>query len=143
MAGQDSGTRRSSAGGTVISATGSAAAGAPGSTTRPASGFAVETHDSGEYRFVRGKLVRNRERITVRGLNHNHNHDLKNLFKGAALSASTRPGPLCDFYVALVEKGMRPTMARLTLARKMAAITLTIWKKGADFDAKPLNRQAA
>jgi hypothetical protein len=33
------------------------------------SGFAVETHDSGEYRFVRGKLVRNRERITVRGLN--------------------------------------------------------------------------
>jgi hypothetical protein len=38
---------------------------------------------------------------------------------------------------------MRPTMARLTLARKMAAITLTIWKKGVEFDAKPLNRQAA
>ena len=33
------------------------------------SGFAVETHDSGEYRYVRGKLQRNRERITVRGLN--------------------------------------------------------------------------
>src|ERR1700726_3078313 len=107
------------------------------------SGFAVETHDSGEYRFVRGKPARNRERITVRGLNHNHNHDLKNLFKGAAISASTRPGPLCDFYVALVEKGMRPTMARLTLARKMAAITLTIWKKGVEFDAKQLHRQAA
>src|ERR1700732_3681454 len=107
------------------------------------SGFAVEIHDSGEYRFARGKLVRNRERITVRGLNHNHNHDLKNLFKGAALSASARPGPLGDFYVALVEKGMRPTMARLTLARKMAAITLTIWKKGVEFDAKQLNRQAA
>jgi hypothetical protein len=68
------------------------------------SGFAVETHDSGEYRFVRGKVRRNRERITVRGLNHNHTHDLKNVFKGAAISASTRPGPLCDFYVALVEK---------------------------------------
>jgi ketol-acid reductoisomerase len=50
---------------------------------------------------------------------------------------------LCDFYVALVEKGMRPTMARLTLARKMAAITLTIWKKGVEFDAKQLQRQAA
>jgi hypothetical protein len=107
------------------------------------SGFAVETHDSGEYRYVQGKLRRNRERITVRGLNHNHNHDLKNLFKGAAISASTRPGPLCDFYVALVEKGMRPTMARLTLARKIATITLTIWKKGVDFDAKELHRQAA
>jgi len=107
------------------------------------SGFAIETHDSGEYRYVRGKIQRNRERITVRGLNDNHNHDLKNLFKGAALSASTRPGPLYDFYAALLEKGMRPTMARLTLARKIAAITLTIWKKGVSFDAKQLHRQAA
>jgi transposase len=86
-------------------------------------GFAVETHDSGEYRYARGKLQRNRERIMVRGLNDNHNNDLKNLFQGAALSASTRPGPLRDFYVARVEKGMRPTMARLTLARKIAAIS--------------------
>jgi transposase len=107
------------------------------------SGFAVETHDSGEYRYVRGKLRRNRERITVRGLSDNHNHDLKNLFKGAALSASSRPGPLYDFYVALLEKGMRPTMARLTLARKIASITLTVWKKGVDFDPKQLHRQAA
>jgi transposase len=107
------------------------------------SGFAIETHDSGEYRYVRGKVQRNRERITVRGLNDNHNHDLKNLFKGAALSASTQPGPLHDFYTALIEKGMRPTMARLTLARKIAAITLTIWKKGVSFDAKQLHRQAA
>jgi len=60
------------------------------------SGFAVETHDSGEYRWVRGNLQRNHERITVRGLNHNHNTDLKNLFKSAATSASTCPGPLHD-----------------------------------------------
>jgi len=107
------------------------------------SGFAVETHDSGEYRWVRGKLQRNRERITVRGLNDNHNKDLKNLFKSAAVSASTRPGPLHDFYVARVAKGMRPTMARLTLARKIATITLTIWKKGVSFDPQNLHRQAA
>jgi transposase len=107
------------------------------------SGFAVETHDSGEYRWVRGKLQRNRERMTVRGLNDNHNKDLKSLFKSAALSASTGPGPLRDFYLALLEKGMRPTMARLTLARKIAAITLTMWKKGVSFDPKQLHRQAA
>src|ERR1700675_2415919 len=107
------------------------------------SGFAVETHDSGEYRSVRGKLQRNRERMTVRGLNDNYNKDLKNLFKSTAVSASTRPGPLRDFYVARVEKGMRPTMARLTLARKIAAISLTIWKKGVEFDAQQLQRQAA
>ena len=92
---------------------------------------------------MRGKLQRNRERITVRGLNDNHNKDLKNLFKSAALSASIRPGPLHDFYVARVEKGMRPTMARLTLARKIAAISLAIWKKGAEFDAQQFHRQAA
>jgi transposase len=106
------------------------------------SGFAVETHDSGEYRWVRGTVQRNRERITVRGLNDNHNRELKNLFKGAAISASTRPGPLQDFYLARVAKGMRPTMARLTLARKIAAITLTMWKKGASFDPQQLRRQA-
>jgi hypothetical protein len=59
------------------------------------SGFAVETHDSGEYRYVRGKLQRNRERITVRGLSDNHNPDLKNLFKGAAISSKSR-GTLTD-----------------------------------------------
>jgi hypothetical protein len=69
------------------------------------SGFALETHDSGEYRMVKGKARRNRERLTVLGLNDNHNHDLKNLFKGAALSASTRPGPLYDFYVGLLGEG--------------------------------------
>lgn len=107
------------------------------------SGFAVETHDSGEYRYVGGKLQRNRERIRVRGLSGNYNRDLKNIFKSTAVSASTRPGPLRDFYWVLLAKGMRPSMARLTLARKIAAITLTIWKKGVDFDAKQLGRQAA
>lgn len=107
------------------------------------SGFALRTHDSGEYRYVRGKLRRNRERVTVLGLSDNHNHDLKNLFKGAALSASTRPGPFHEFYAALLAKGMRPAMARLTLARKMATITLTIWKKGVDFDPNELKQQAA
>jgi transposase len=107
------------------------------------SGFAVRTHDSGEFRYVRGKLRRNRERMTVRGLSDNHNPDLKYVFKSAAISASTRPGPFDDFYAALLAKGRRPAMARLTLARKIAAITLTMWKKGANFNAKELNRQAA
>jgi len=38
---------------------------------------------------------------------------------------------------------MKPHMARLTLARKIAAITLVVWKKGVRFDAKHLNVQAA
>jgi hypothetical protein len=103
--------------------------------------FRRRDHDSGEYRWVRGKLRRNSERITVRGLNDNHNKDLKNLFKSASISASARPGPRQDFCLARVARGMRPTMARLTLARKIAAITLTMWKKGVSFDPQQLRRQ--
>jgi len=62
----------------------------------------------------------------VRGLSDNYNRDLKNVFQSTAVSASTRPGPLRDFYLALLTKGMRPSMERLTLARKIAAVTLTI-----------------
>jgi len=38
---------------------------------------------------------------------------------------------------------MKPEMARLTLARKIAAITLTLWKRGEGFDAEQLKPQAA
>jgi hypothetical protein len=38
---------------------------------------------------------------------------------------------------------MKPSRARLTLAHKMAAITLIVWKKGTHFDAKYLKPQAA
>jgi hypothetical protein len=34
-------------------------------------------------------------------------------------------------------------MARLTLARKIAAIALCVWKKGEPFDAEYLKPQAA
>jgi hypothetical protein len=49
---------------------------------------------------------------------------------------------LVDTGRILLAKGMRPTMARLTLARKIAAITLIVWKKGARFDANHLKQAA-
>ncbi len=106
------------------------------------SGLALETRTSGEYRYVEGQ-VRRSKKLLIRGLNKDHNHDLKGLFKGTATMASVRPGPFQDFYQALLSKGMKPTMARLTLARKIAAITLTLWKKEENFDAKKLKSQAA
>ncbi len=107
------------------------------------SGFGIETHGSGEHRYVDGELRAQKKKASVRGLNRNYNRDLKNLFKGAATQASAISGPLQEFYTALLAKGIRPDMARLTLARKLAAITLTIWKKGVDFDPTQLQRQAA
>jgi transposase len=106
-------------------------------------GFGIETHSSADHRYVHGMLERSKKQISVRGLNRNHNHDLKNLFKSAATIAAAKPGPFQEFYEALVAKGIRPEMARLTLARKIAAITLTVWKKGVHFDAKYLKPQTA
>ena len=107
------------------------------------SGLGIETRDSAQYRFVRGQLQRAKKPQQIRGLNRNHNHEMKEIFKGAATRASCGVGPLRDFYVALLDKGMKPEMARLTLARKIAAIALTLWKKEERFDAEQLKTQAA
>ena len=92
-------------------------------------GLGIETHSSADHRYVDGQLRPSKRQVSLRGLNRNHN--LKNIFKGAAIIAATKAGPFQEFYAALVAKGIRPEMARLTLARKIAAITLLVWKKGA------------
>ena len=107
------------------------------------SGLGLETHDSAQYRYVEGQLQRSKKPVQLRGLNRNHNHDLKDVFKGTASWASSHPGPFHDFYDDLLAKGMKPEMARLTLARKIAAISLRVWKRGEHFDAKYLKQQAA
>ncbi|MDE3169438.1 MAG: transposase [Acidobacteriota bacterium] len=106
-------------------------------------GLALETRTSADYRFEQGQLVRAKKPVFIRGLNLNHNHDLKNLFKSAATAAGAMPGPFHSFYENLLIKGMQPAMARLTLARKIAAITLRVWKKGEPFDAEYVKPQAA
>jgi transposase len=107
------------------------------------SGLGLETHDSAQYCVVEGQLQRSKKPLMLRGLNQNHNHDLKAIFKGAAFEASSGAGPFHDFYEALLTKGRKPSMARLTLARKIAAIALIVWKKEVSFDAKHLKQQAA
>jgi transposase len=106
-------------------------------------GLALETRSSADYGFVDGQLQRRKKPVFIRGLNLNHNHDLKNLFKSAATTATGSDGPFRRFYENLLIKGMKPEMARLTLARKIAAITLHVWKKGEAFDAEYLKPQAA
>jgi hypothetical protein len=107
------------------------------------SGFGIETRSSADYRSVEGQLQRAKKQVSIRGLNQNCNHDLKNLFKGAAILASNKPGPFQEFYASLLAKGIRPEMARLTLARKIATIALMVWKRGASFDAQHLKPQTA
>jgi transposase len=107
------------------------------------SGLGIETQSSADHRRVDGQLERAKKQISIRGLNRNCNHDLKNLFKRAAIIAATKPGPFAEFYAGLLAKGLRPEMARLTLARKIATIVLIVWKKGVSFDAQYLKPQTA
>lgn len=106
-------------------------------------GLGLETRSSADYQQIEGQLKRTRKKVLIRGLNVDHNHDLKNIFKGAAMSASIFSGPLQQFYQERLVAGIQPEMARLTLARKIAAIALTIWKKGESFDRTKLKAQAA
>ncbi len=102
------------------------------------SGLAVVTHTSAEYEIKEGRLVRSRKPIATRGLNRNCNRRMKEVFIGAATGGS-QTDPYRSYLQALEARGIRKAMARLTLARKIAAIALTIWKKGETFNLQKLN----
>jgi len=105
-------------------------------------GLAVVTRSSADYALVAGQPVRRRRAPMTRGLNRNHNRVLKDVFKGAATAATARPGPLQDVYHNVIARGTREELARLTLTRKLAALTLRLWKKGERYDPTKLTTAA-
>jgi transposase len=106
-------------------------------------GLGLETRSSADYVEQEGQILRRRKPVYIRGLNWNYSHELKNVFKSAATTASVMDGPFRTFYESRIANGMLPAMARLTLARKMAAIALILWKKGETFEAEHLKPQTA
>jgi len=105
-------------------------------------GLAVVTRSSADHEVVDGVLRRRRRPVATRGLNRNHNHQLKRVFKSAATSAC-HSGPFQAAYEARVQQGMDPSLARLTIARQLAAITLAIWKRGQQFNPERMKQQTA
>ena len=100
-------------------------------------GLAVVRHTSADYRFEQGEIRRRTKPGPTRGLNRNYNRRLKRIFKTAALAGSLK-GPFKPYYERLVARGLDSELAQVTLARKIAAITLTLWKRGASFDREKL-----
>ena len=76
----------------------------------------------------------------TRGLNQNFNHTLKRIFKGAATTVIGRAedDPIYRHYERLLEEGTKPNLAKLTLARQIAVITLALWRSGEVYDPKRL-----
>lgn len=108
----------------------------------PYAGLAVVTRSSADQHFVDGKLRRRNRAPMTRGLNRNHNPMLKSILKAVATAGAAKPGPLQDIYQACINRGTKPEMARLTLARKIATIILHLWKKGEFWDPEKLTMQS-
>lgn len=66
----------------------------------------------------------------TRGLTKSYNRTLKRIFKGAAMSVLIRgkDEPLYQHYQKLLDEGTKPNLARLTIARQIASIVLSIWR---------------
>ena len=107
----------------------------------PYAGLAVVTRSSADHEIDGVQLRRRRRAPLTRGLNRNHNPILKSVFKGAAASATAKEGPLRDVFQASVARGISPELAKVTLARKIASVALTLWKKGVLWDPKKLTMQ--
>ena len=76
------------------------------------------------------------ETAKTRGLNPCFNRTLKYVFKGAATTVITKlPGsPLQQRDAMLLEAGTKPNLAKLTLARAIAATFLSMWKHEESYD---------
>jgi transposase len=99
-------------------------------------GLGIQTEVSGEYRIRSNKVIRVRDPLT-RGLRRGNPH-LKCVFMQAAKLIATRmtSHPLNAHYRQLVVRGLKERIAVVTLARKLAAITLAVWKNKEAYDPK-------
>jgi transposase len=107
-------------------------------------GLAVITRTSSDWVRTRtGQWIKAPVQQT-RGLNKNCNHVLKDIFKGAALTIVAQAGdePLHQHYQSLLAGGTKPNLARLTIARQIAAIALALWRNKEVYDPKKLTHDS-
>ncbi len=103
-------------------------------------GLAIVTRSSSDWAKYRGKWMRTDVQQT-RGLNRNKHPLMKNVFKGAAQTVITnmKEHPLKEHYMRLLET-TKPNLAQLTIARRIAAAVLAMWKNNEDYDLKKHQR---
>jgi hypothetical protein len=92
-------------------------------------GLAVVMRSSADYIPTPRGFVRKNWNST-RGLNRQCNRFLKGIYKGAAKDAIAKYASWKAYFEGLVERGLAPEVARVVVARKLAAISLAVWKKG-------------
>jgi transposase len=99
-------------------------------------GLGIVMRSSSDWVRHNGKWVRAEVQQT-RGLNRNCNPLLKTVFKGAATTViRLHDHPLHQSYQRALNAGIKPNLAKLTLARRIAAAVLAMWKNSEVYDPK-------
>jgi transposase len=101
-------------------------------------GLGILTRSSADWMRDRtGQWVRAQTQQTL-GLNKNRCGTLKDVFKGAAHQVATQmvSHPLHADYQQLLERGLKPNLAMVTIARRISAAVLAMWKHEEAYDPK-------
>lgn len=100
-------------------------------------GFGIVTRSSADWVKLDGHWTRTRLPMP-RGLNRNFNRTLKGIFKSAATTVIAHPtsNQFRAAYDRLCEHGTKPNLAKVTVARKLAAAALAMWKNEEVYDPK-------
>jgi len=99
-------------------------------------GLGIVTRSSSDWvQTADGGWIKTRVPQT-RGLCRQHNRVLKSIFKGAATTLVTQRSkdPMHARYERLLDGGTKPTLAKLSLARMIAATVLRMWKDEEEYD---------
>jgi transposase len=104
------------------------------------SGLGIVTRSSSDW-VREGRSWTRKLTAQTRGLNRNQQPELKAIFKGAATTVIQMPThPLHQDFQRMTEAGIKPNLAKLTLARRIAAATLAMWKHEEDYDPSKQRR---
>lgn len=94
-------------------------------------GLGVVQRRSSEHRVENGKAVREER---ARGIKLRVGHPLlKKVLRDIALHASLGRGHFRAVFEAHVARGKTPAIARIALARKIAAVILAVWRNGVPY----------
>jgi hypothetical protein len=105
-------------------------------------GLAVVTETSADHEFLAGRAVRRAAQAAdARAEPQPQPLPEGRLQECGHGRAPADPAPFRTSIDGMLARGMREEMARLTLARKFAAITLRLWKTGELYDPTKLTTQ--
>jgi len=99
-------------------------------------GFAIVTHSTSDWVQRKDGRWERSQVLQTRGLTRKRHPLLKAVFKGAATTVITQlpEHPLHKDYERMLAAGIKPNLAKLTLARKIAATVLSMWKHQEVYD---------